>query len=193
MADHRIAKPQTDDRSYRVITLPNGLRAVLISDPAVVRQTAAARRASAQARRSRRPKTEPAHPAPTPLKAAASLCLEIGSFSDPPELQGLCHFLEHMMFMGSEKYPEENDFDRFLKQHGGKANAHTENELVGCGPGYHLRLSLIFLCRRVPPPPCLPQSSCFDCAQSLSPLRRHSTPSTCSGIASTARWIAFPT
>eukprot|EP00050_Salpingoeca_kvevrii_P018328 m.72932 g.72932 ORF g.72932 m.72932 type:complete len:1023 (-) comp8017_c0_seq2:242-3310(-) len=130
MADHRIAKPQTDDRSYRVITLPNGLRAVLISDPAVVRQTAAARRASAQARRSRRPKTEPAHPAPTPLKAAASLCLEIGSFSDPPELQGLCHFLEHMMFMGSEKYPEENDFDRFLKQHGGKANAHTENELT---------------------------------------------------------------
>lgn len=30
----------------------------------------------------------------------------VGSFSDPPEIQGLAHFLEHMIFMGSEKYPK---------------------------------------------------------------------------------------
>lgn len=30
----------------------------------------------------------------------------VGSFSDPSEIQGLAHFLEHMIFMGSEKYPK---------------------------------------------------------------------------------------
>ena len=25
------------------------------------------------------------------------------------------HFLEHMVFMGSEKYPKENYFDSFIK------------------------------------------------------------------------------
>lgn len=47
--------------------------------------------------------------------AAAALCVNIGSFSDPPDLPGLAHFLEHMVFMGSSKYPEENAFDEFLK------------------------------------------------------------------------------
>ena len=41
-------------------------------------------------------------------KAAAGMCVQVGSFSDPMEAQGLAHFLEHMVFMGSEKYPEEN-------------------------------------------------------------------------------------
>jgi len=30
----------------------------------------------------------------------------VGSFSDPPEVPGMAHFLEHMVFMGSEKYPQ---------------------------------------------------------------------------------------
>jgi len=47
--------------------------------------------------------------------AAAALCVNIGSFSDPSDLPGLAHFLEHMVFMGSSKYPEENAFDEFLK------------------------------------------------------------------------------
>lgn len=47
--------------------------------------------------------------------AAAALCVNIGSFSDPPDLPGLAHFLEHMVFMGSKKYPIENAFDEFLK------------------------------------------------------------------------------
>lgn len=47
--------------------------------------------------------------------AAAALCVNVGSFSDPDDLPGLAHFLEHMVFMGSNKYPEENAFDEFLK------------------------------------------------------------------------------
>jgi Insulinase (Peptidase family M16) len=41
--------------------------------------------------------------------------------------QGLSHYLEHMLFMGSEKYPNENDFDAFLSANGGCSNACTEN------------------------------------------------------------------
>jgi secreted Zn-dependent insulinase-like peptidase len=32
--------------------------------------------------------------------------VKVGSFSDPPEIPGMAHFLEHMVFMGSEKYPQ---------------------------------------------------------------------------------------
>uniref|UniRef100_A0A671K993 Nardilysin-like n=1 Tax=Sinocyclocheilus anshuiensis TaxID=1608454 RepID=A0A671K993_9TELE len=60
--------------------------------------------------------------------SAAALCIGVGSFSDPNDLPGLAHFLEHMVFMGSEKYPSENGFDAFLKKHGGSDNASTDCE-----------------------------------------------------------------
>lgn len=62
------------------------------------------------------------------LQAACGLCVGVGSFSDPLEIQGLAHFLEHMVFMGSERYPEENDFDAFIKKCGGSDNACTDSE-----------------------------------------------------------------
>uniref|UniRef100_A0A8C1A8G3 Nardilysin b (N-arginine dibasic convertase) n=1 Tax=Cyprinus carpio carpio TaxID=630221 RepID=A0A8C1A8G3_CYPCA len=61
-------------------------------------------------------------------QSAAALCISVGSFSDPADLPGLAHFLEHMVFMGSEKYPAENGFDAFLKRHGGSDNASTDCE-----------------------------------------------------------------
>ncbi|XP_017159928.1 nardilysin-like [Poecilia reticulata] len=61
-------------------------------------------------------------------QAAAALCVGVGSFCDPDDLPGLAHFLEHMVFMGSEKFPAENDFDAFLKRHGGSDNASTDCE-----------------------------------------------------------------
>ena len=39
---------------------------------------------------------------------------------------GLAHFLEHMLFLGSKKYPEENYFDEMVKKGGGSMNAYTD-------------------------------------------------------------------
>ncbi|KAJ3682908.1 hypothetical protein LUZ60_013135 [Juncus effusus] len=61
-------------------------------------------------------------------KAAAAMCVGMGSCSDPPNAQGLAHFLEHMLFMGSSEFPDENDYDSFLAKHGGSSNAFTEFE-----------------------------------------------------------------
>merc|ERR1719430_2447520 len=60
--------------------------------------------------------------------AAAGLSVHMGSFSDPEDIPGLAHFLEHMVFMGSEKYPDENGFDSFIAKHGGYDNASTDTE-----------------------------------------------------------------
>lgn len=38
----------------------------------------------------------------------------------------MSHYLEHMLFMGSEKFPDENDYDSYLQHHGGSSNAYTE-------------------------------------------------------------------
>lgn len=60
--------------------------------------------------------------------AALALLVDVGSFSEPLDYQGLAHFLEHMIFMGSEKYPTENAFDAHIKKCGGFDNAQTDAE-----------------------------------------------------------------
>ena len=60
--------------------------------------------------------------------AAVALCINVGSFYDPLKIQGLSHFLEHMIFMGSEKFPKENEFDQYVSTNGGADNAMTECE-----------------------------------------------------------------
>lgn len=54
--------------------------------------------------------------------------------------QGLSHYLEHMLFMGSEQFPDENDYDAYLQSHGGSANAFTE---LVCFPGSTLLQSTL--------------------------------------------------
>lgn len=58
-------------------------------------------------------------------KSAASLDVRVGSSLDPKPLYGTAHFLEHMLFMGTEKYPSENEYTEFIKNNGGGDNAYT--------------------------------------------------------------------
>ncbi|KAF8043976.1 hypothetical protein BT93_A2070 [Corymbia citriodora subsp. variegata] len=61
-------------------------------------------------------------------KCAASMDVSVGSFSDPEGLEGLAHFLEHMLFYASEKYPVEDSYSKFIAEHGGSTNAFTASE-----------------------------------------------------------------
>ena len=76
LPDLEVEKSPADTRSYRALTLANGLRVLLSSDP----------RAD---------------------QSAAALDVHVGHFSDPPDLPGLAHFCEHMLFLGNAKYPGE--------------------------------------------------------------------------------------
>ncbi|XP_065170967.1 insulin-degrading enzyme isoform X2 [Atheta coriaria] len=58
-------------------------------------------------------------------KSAAAMDINVGNLSDPDHLPGLAHFCEHMLFLGTEKYPIENDYMKFTSQHGGMSNATT--------------------------------------------------------------------
>ncbi|TVU34897.1 hypothetical protein EJB05_16753 [Eragrostis curvula] len=49
-------------------------------------------------------------------KAAACMEVEVGSFSDPEGLEGLAHFLEHMLFYASEKYPGEHEYTKYIME-----------------------------------------------------------------------------
>ena len=42
----------------------------------------------------------------------------------------LLSFFHVVVFMGSDKYPDENAFDVFIKKHGGSDNASTDCERV---------------------------------------------------------------
>jgi len=65
---------------------------------------------------------------PTTDKASAAMDVRVGHLSDPEEAPGLAHFLEHMLFMGTEKYPDENEYSVYLSSHGGHSNAYTDAE-----------------------------------------------------------------
>jgi insulysin len=86
-----------DRFAYRLLTLDNGLKALLISNP-------------------------------DSAKAAASLDVNVGSGDNPEGRGGLAHFLEHMLFLGTEKYPDAAEYERFITEHGGSRNAYTSFE-----------------------------------------------------------------
>ncbi|KAG5637127.1 hypothetical protein H0H81_005656 [Sphagnurus paluster] len=43
-------------------------------------------------------------------KAAASLDVAVGHLYDPDDMPGLAHFCEHLLFMGTEQFPRENEY-----------------------------------------------------------------------------------
>lgn len=58
-------------------------------------------------------------------KSLAAVSIPVGSIENPDSQLGLAHYLEHMILMGSKKYPEPSSFSEFLQKHGGSHNAST--------------------------------------------------------------------
>lgn len=68
---------------------------------------------------------------PDAEKSSTALVVKTGSWEDPKEYPGIAHFLEHMLFLGTKKYPDESEYDRFITEHGGMANAFTGDGITG--------------------------------------------------------------
>lgn len=58
--------------------------------------------------------------------SVACLNVKVGSYEEKTD--GLAHFLEHMLFLGSEKYPEENYYNNMISQYNGYSNAYTAGD-----------------------------------------------------------------
>lgn len=96
-----IIKPKNDTREYEYIELDNKMKIILIYDPDT-------------------------------LVSAAAMTVGVGFYEDYDKadetFQGIAHFLEHMLFMGTAKYPSVNYFMSFLNKSGGNTNAFTTGE-----------------------------------------------------------------
>ena len=131
-----------DKKVYRQILLPNGLRAVLVSDTVAMAQSYNAgglyeydededeyEDSDESSEEDDGDEDGEGDSIEGGLRnAAAAMVVGVGTYYDPPECQGMAHFLEHLLFMGSKKYPEENAYDKFMSTHGGSDNAFTELE-----------------------------------------------------------------
>ena len=65
---------------------------------------------------------------PRAEKCAAALDVHVGHMSDPIDRPGLAHFCEHMLFLGNDKYPGEDEFEQYISRVGGSSNAFTDTE-----------------------------------------------------------------
>ena len=63
--------------------------------------------------------------APRLKRAAAALRVHAGGHDAPAKWPGLAHFLEHLFFLGTTRYPLENGLMRYVQALGGQVNAST--------------------------------------------------------------------
>ncbi|XP_073021907.1 nardilysin-like [Primulina eburnea] len=168
-SDDVVMKSPTDRRLYRYIQLANGLCALLVHDPEIYSDQPHGERKLGDSEEDEdededdeeeddedfgegdggeedeeeeeEEGEEKGFKGSLQKKAAAAMCVGMGSFKDPYEAQGLAHFLEHMLFMGSADFPDENEYDSYLSKHGGSSNAYTETEHT-C---YHFEVKREFL------------------------------------------------
>lgn len=151
-------KSENDKKSYRAIRLENGLKALLISAPP--------KKQSSSKNEPSTSNDENGNKIDDEKLAACAVCVDVGHFSDPSDVQGMAHFLgmnfffiqhftvhsgfnrlfvysslihfvavrliftEHLILMGSEKYPNENEFEQFLQNSGGGSNASTRADIT---------------------------------------------------------------
>lgn len=59
------------------------------------------------------------------VKSSAALAVMAGSMQNPKNHLGLAHFLEHMLFLGTEDYPQVGEYEDYLNKNGGGHNAYT--------------------------------------------------------------------
>jgi secreted Zn-dependent insulinase-like peptidase len=83
-----FVQPDRDLRQYRRIRLPNNLECLLVSDD---KSTGVG-------------------------VEAGAVHVQAGHMDDT--LPGLAHFNEHMLFLGTAKYPTEDEYETFLQQAG---------------------------------------------------------------------------
>lgn len=62
---------------------------------------------------------------PEAKKTAMAVTVQAGSLEDPADFEGLAHFTEHMVFLGSKKYPKKDELNKHLSAFGGRSNAYT--------------------------------------------------------------------
>ena len=90
-----IEKSKSDNFDCLIKILPNGLKALLVSDPDLE-------------------------------ISSAALGVNVGSLYDKPDELGIAHFCEHLLFMGTDKYPSENEWNDYITKNGGLDNAYTD-------------------------------------------------------------------
>lgn len=102
----KVIKDESKDsdlkRSSLKIVLPNGIEALLISDPDL-------------------------------LDSAAAISVGSGTWDDPEEYPGMAHFIEHLLFLGTEAYPRESEYSQYILEHGGQYNAFTKHDRTTYG------------------------------------------------------------
>jgi len=69
-------------------------------------------------------------PIPTTQAVSISLFVGAGSRSEPPRLNGITHFLEHMVFKGTERRPDAIMIAQEIEGAGGTLNAYTNKEFT---------------------------------------------------------------
>jgi predicted Zn-dependent peptidase len=60
---------------------------------------------------------------------ATSVMVAVGSRFETPEINGISHFLEHMVFKGTKKYPTTEDVNT-IERAGGLQNAYTDIDIT---------------------------------------------------------------
>jgi len=63
--------------------------------------------------------------APNLKRCAAALRVAAGSHDVPLAWPGLAHFLEHLLFLGTERFPTGQGLMAYVQSHGGQVNART--------------------------------------------------------------------